>query len=265
MAWVNGINKSGLLQLDSAEGQAQAARLQQQYRQAAPFPHIVIDGFLSEELAHRLIENFPAPNLASVQRFSDHQFLKRGYRPDSLGEHASAELLRALNSQPMVDLMQALTGHPRLASDPDFVGGGYHEIERGGHLDIHADFNLHPKTALVRRINLILFLNPTWEEHWDGALELWERDMSACAVKVTPIFNRAVVFDTSKTSFHGHPSSLKTPKSVTRRSLALYFYSDQTPQDSAIDQRTDWQQRPGIGAFAERSVSALRRYLRVKI
>jgi hypothetical protein len=49
--------------------------------------------------------------------------------------------------------------------------------------------------------------------------------------KIQPIFNRCVIFETCKGSFHGHPEPLKCPASVKRRSLALYYFKDEgSPQ-----------------------------------
>jgi hypothetical protein len=37
--------------------------------------------------------------------------------------------------------------------------------------------------------------------------------------------NRIVIFTTSNVSFHGHPDPLQTPHDVTRKSIALYYYT----------------------------------------
>lgn len=44
-------------------------------------------------------------------------------------------------------------------------------------------------------------------------------------VTVEPVFNRAVIFATSDTSFHGHPEPMKLPEGVYRRSIAMYYYA----------------------------------------
>ena len=74
---------------------------------------------------------------------------------------------------------------------------------------------LHPgQLHLHRRINVILYLNERWDPAWRGSLELWQRDMSGKAREVVPLFNRAVIFNTDATSFHGHPDPLQTPDGV---------------------------------------------------
>ena len=37
-------------------------------------------------------------------------------------------------------------------------------------------FNVHPQLSLNRRINLLLYLNKSWNEEWGGHLELWDRN-----------------------------------------------------------------------------------------
>jgi hypothetical protein len=100
-----------------------------------------------------------------------------------------------------------------------------HQTTAGGYLDVHADFNVHPRTKLLRRLNVLLYLNPGWRDDYGGELELWDRGMTRCVVRIAPLFNRCVVFTTSDESFHGHPHPLATPPGVTRKSLALYYYS----------------------------------------
>jgi hypothetical protein len=92
-------------------------------------------------------------------------------------------------------------------------------------LSVHADFNVHSPLKVERRLNLLVYLNKDWKMKYGGALELWDREMKACAKKVEPLFNRCVVFSTNATSFHGHPDPVAHPQGKPRRSLALYYYT----------------------------------------
>lgn len=42
---------------------------------------------------------------------------------------------------------------------------------------------------------------------------------------IEPIFNRCVKFNTDSNLYHGHPDPLNTPENITRKSLALYYYT----------------------------------------
>jgi len=92
-------------------------------------------------------------------------------------------------------------------------------------LGIHADFRINKKLSVERRLNLLVYLNPSWDDGWNGQLEIWDRKMTQCAARISPIWNRCVVFSTDADSYHGHPDALKTPEGVKRRSMALYYYT----------------------------------------
>jgi len=57
--------------------------------------------------------------------------------------------------------------------------------------------------------------------------------MSKKALSIAPLINRCVIFNTDSDSFHGHPDPLKTPEDVTRKSIALYYY---TASDAILDE-----------------------------
>jgi len=110
------------------------------------------------------------------------------------------------------------------------MGGGVHKINKGGKLSIHTDYNKHPNTGHRRKLNLLIYLNKDWKKEWGGELELWEKDLSRECVKILPIFNRAVIFDIDNAP-HGHPVPLNTPENVSRFSLALYYFTNETPEN----------------------------------
>jgi hypothetical protein len=118
-----------------------------------------------------------------------------------------------------------------LIPDPRFEGGGLHQIVRGGKLGVHADFNKHRDFGLDRRLNLLLYLNRDWREEYGGHLQLWDRDVARCEAKVLPVFNRVMIFGTTDFTFHGHPDPLTCPEGMTRKSLALYYFSNGRPAE----------------------------------
>jgi len=143
------------------------------------------------------------------------------------GAHRIAE---DLYSDYWLRSLSDLIGH-ELQPDPWFtegplmprVGGGLHEITRGGMLGIHTDFDEHP-TGLTRCANLLIYLNEDWQDEWGGALELH----GDTVVSIPPRAGTAVLFETNGTSWHGHPEPLDCPLNRSRRSLALYYYRQPT-------------------------------------
>ena len=142
-----------------------------------------------------------------------------------------------------------MTRIENLIADPHFEGGGLHQIVSGGKLAVHADFNKHTYFKLDRRLNMLIYLNKNWRDEYGGHFELWDRNMTKMVSKVAPLFNRVVIFTTSKDSYHGHPDPLTCPPDMTRKSLALYYYTngiaDVGDEQSSGSHSTLFQARPG--------------------
>jgi hypothetical protein len=217
----------------------------EQYASAAPFPHIVMDDFLPEEVLDQVLAEFPSPD-QDWFAFDSPLERKLASKDDSVMGPATRGLLWAFNSPIFCEFLERLTGIEKLVPDAHFEGGGLHQIVRGGHLKVHADFNRHPKNDLERRLNVLLYLNRDWKDEYGGALELWSRDMARREARILPYFNRCVVFSTTSTSYHGHPDPLTCPEGETRKSMALYYYTKERPaQEDAETHNTLFQARPG--------------------
>jgi hypothetical protein len=230
---------------DRDELLALADERREAYAAAHPFPHAVFDGFLPEQVLDDVLAEFPRPD-QDWFAFESPLERKLASKDDSIMGPATRGLLWALNSPAFVEFLERLTGIPALVPDPHFDGGGLHQIEPGGHLKVHADFNRHPRTHLERRLNVLLYLNRDWKDEYGGALELWNQDMSSAEQRILPYFNRVVVFSTTSTSYHGHPDPLNCPEGRTRKSIALYYYSKDRPaEEEAGAHNTLFRARPG--------------------
>lgn len=227
-----------------------------------PFPHIVLDNFLKEEEA--VVDNhnnsFRLDDVVAEIRgipnseydFNEHaevQIKKRGLSDPSKMPPLTRRVVDFFTSDTIIQYLERLTGITGLMPDPSLMGGGVHKTDPGGHLAIHADFNIHPMTGFHRRLNLLLFLNPEWDdEEWGGLLELWDREMTSCVVSVSPLLNRAVVFRITDDAFHGHPDPLRSPEGVSRYSLAFYYYTaDRPPSEKSPFHWATWKRRPNGG------------------
>jgi hypothetical protein len=216
------------------------------YASAQPYPSIVFDDFLPEGVLEAVLAEFPSPKGGDWFAFDSATERKLATKDDTIMGPATRRLLAELNSGTFIDFLERLTGIDGLVPDPHYVGGGLHQIERGGHLKVHADFNRHPRTDLERRLNVLIYLNRDWKDEYGGAFELWNRDMTSCAERVFPYFNRCVVFSTTSTSYHGHPEPLNCPEGETRRSIALYYYTKDRPAEEKNEaHNTLFQARPG--------------------
>jgi hypothetical protein len=221
---------------------AKAGELCAVYRGAKPFPHVVIDDFLTASFAQRLLDQFPS--------------FERGNNvgdDGKVGNKATFEKIRGLGrdyaalddliqSREFLQLIETITGIPALIYDPFYLGGGTHENRQDQSLQAHIDFNYHPSEGWHRRLNLIVYLNHDWEQRWGGNLELYSdpyKDKQPQAI-VAPVFNRCVIFGTSEKSWHGFDQiRLPAEKSqISRKSIALYFYSKDRPSEEIAGRHT---------------------------
>lgn len=222
-----------------------------------PFPNIYFDGFFDPAYLKGVLAEFPdlAQKKDKIHYNNPNENKHAGKGEYDMGPNTKA-LVHYLNSQPFLDFLQELTGiEETLLPDPYLEGGGFHEIKPGGFLKLHVDFHKHKRSHLDRRLNLLVYLNEDWDDSYGGHFELWERDMSCCAVRIAPLFNRVALFSTTGDSWHGHPDPLTCPEDRSRKSLALYYYTNGRPKGElkATEQSritTTFVERKGIDSAA---------------
>jgi Rps23 Pro-64 3,4-dihydroxylase Tpa1-like proline 4-hydroxylase len=230
------------------------------YTANVPFQHIVIDNFLPDALIEKILALFPD---STTNKEVNYEKGYKGLHKRQINPNECDAFLRNVfaffNSAPMLQLFENLTSIDGLIPDPYFTGGGLHETKTGGLLGVHADFRINRKLHVERRINAIIYLNKDWQSSYGGNLELWDKEMTRCIKQVEPIFNRCVVFNTDHDSNHGHPEPLNTPESVSRKSMALYYYTASKKVYEGYDEfRTYYKPRPKDG-FLKRLVYKLRK------
>lgn len=223
-----------------------AEKYREPYRTALPFPHCVIDRFLPQEVADRLLDEFPGKSDIVWEASNGEQEVKYHSEDETQFPPFIRHVLYACHSSVFVTFLEKLTGIDGLIADPHVRGAGITYIARGGKLGIHADFNRNKRLKLDRRLNLLLYMNKDWKEEYGGHIELWSRDMKTCVKKVLPVFNRCLIFSTTDDAFHGHPDPLSCPEDRMRQSLSLYFYSNGRPEEERSEVHTTrFRLRPG--------------------
>src|SRR3990172_6553103 len=217
--------------------------LNEQYRSAGPFPHIVIDNFLDPVLLDKGLSEFVSFRSNKWVSYSHFNERKWGFSKFEEMPPILKEIIAELNSENFCRFLSILTGVENLFSDDLLEGGGLHESKHRGFLNIHADFVSHPrKPTWRRRANLLVYLNKDWKDEYHGHLEFWANDMKTCVQRIAPVFNRCVVFTTNETSYHGHPEPLNCPDGMSRRSLALYYFTEEGRELKV--RSTNYQVRP---------------------
>jgi len=209
-----------------------APELSSEYINNDPYPHCVIDNFLETSIIEKIYQDFPKKN--QIQYYEYNNLLEKKLAMDNLDllPDSTREALLSFNSPNFLNFLEELTGIEGLIPDPYLRGGGVHKSPKNGKLDVHIDFNMHPKLNLERRINVLLYLNKDWKEEYNGDLQLWKgkkeneiHTLEKLEKRIYPIFNRLVIFNTSENSYHGFPQPIQCPEGVFRNSLALYYYT----------------------------------------
>ncbi len=211
---------------------------QENFHASEPYPYVVIDDFLPIDEAIKIAESFPDKDQINW-RLAGPGDSKHTQDPNiekitSSDEEAFPKDIRqamySLQSGIFIRFLEKLTGFEHLNADPHHFGCGLHSTGSGGRLMLHVDASRHPNKDFQQLINLIYYCTPDWKEEYGGHLELWDKEAKQCVKKITPSFNRAVIFYTGRDCYHGQPEPTTSPKNIRRNSLALYFYSTKKSQ-----------------------------------
>ncbi len=229
--------------------------LKREFDAGVPFRHFVIDSFLDPVFAAEVAAAYPTFEEAQALGFGFDFVNER--RKIQISEASAfpepvARLSDALASPEFLADLEYITGIPRLEADQELAGGGMHVTGPHGRLDVHVDFNYREDRDLHRRLNILVYLNPSWDESWGGAVELWDRAVRRCHRSVSPLLGRCVLFETSEISFHGVQPLVGPPDSV-RRSFAAYYYTKDAPPG--------WDGTRHSTIFRARPDEHLRRYV----
>ena len=204
-----------------------------------PFPHIIWDNFLSEDKLNSVVKEFPDKDSHLwTWKSNDKNSIKYMCQDSELilSLHSITKVIRYLNSEYFCSVLSSMFEIPDLKSDICLAGGGLHMIGQGGFLRVHADFNqADSMPGYHRRLNLILYLSDDWKKDYNGSLELWDTNLTSPQVEIEPIKNRLICFNTQPDgdviAYHGHPKPLQIPSGVYRKSIALYYYTQEKPNN----------------------------------
>ena len=198
-----------------------------------PFDHWIIDNFLDVNDAIELSSQFidydnPTEEIIHYDGWiGEKRTCNRwdGFPPLTYSTFTN------LLSIDFVSKLSKITGISPLYPDIGLHGGGWHMSGKGGSLAVHLDYSIHPKLNLQRKLNLIVYLEKDYDPDWGGSLQFWSHDHENqkpfnLVKKVEPIFNRAVLFDTTQHSWHGFPEPIDPPNGKLRKSIALYYMTD---------------------------------------
>jgi len=245
-----------------------AEKKKSEYLNANPFPSIVLDQFFNDNFLNQVLKDYPdLSKIDSSQKYSNKNEVKFANNDYENFPSSIKKLFDFMNSNIFLEFLQRITSiKEKLIIDKELNGGGLHEIKSGGVLKVHTDFNRHPTLDLDRRINILIYLNKNWKKNYGGDLELWAQDMKYCGKKIEPSFNRMVIFSTNDFSNHGHPDPINSPRNVSRKSVALYYFSKGRPSTDLNNEnsknKTYFKNRFGYDSETSNQDEKMKNYFR---
>lgn len=199
--------------------------LKSSYNKAKPYPHLVIDDLFEPALLNKILEEFPqAKNRDWLVWDTDHELKATSRGIDGLSTFTQMFCLW-LNSPEVITAIESIVGTKNLVGDPLFHGAGLHEMYRDGWLEMHADYTRHFSLPLMRRFNLLIYLNPDWDDSWGGELVMEDGKNPGTRASYAPYFNRTIIFPTTAQTFHGVPQPLSCPVNCSRKLLSIYYWT----------------------------------------
>ncbi len=204
-----------------------------------PFDHCITDNLFVDGIAHDLEKEFPDFDSNVWDRYDNAIEIKKACNNWNVFPPLTYRVASFLSSEEFTKILSKLLDIPDLSADPGLNGGGWHIHANGGKLNPHLDYSIHPKLHLQRKLNLIIYLNSQWRPEWGGQLGLWGSSKDPhcpgqLVKSVDPLFNRAILFDTTQNSWHGLPNPITCPAGQARKSLAIYYL---VPPPENVDQR----------------------------
>ena len=235
------------------------------YQEKRPFRYVIIDEFLREEQAEHLKDAYPKTEDGDWDH-TTYVNQNNKFQLTQFPEGNSFDrFFKEINGTEFLSWLKKITEiEAPLIGDPELFGGGLHQSTTGAFLNVHVDYNMHPKTENHRRLNVLVYLNKNWEDSYNGHLELWDLtgDKQTLMERIAPTFNRCVIFETNEISFHGHPKPLRCPQGVTRKSLATYYYTQTRPeQEIAEAHNTIYINTEGLGGNVKKFSSGVKAFL----
>jgi hypothetical protein len=211
-----------------------------EFKEAKPFPHLVFEDFLNLK-PDDMAGVYPGPDWPHWNKRNDYyQFGKMYCRDTDIMPPLISSMFYELSSPPFLRFLESVTGIDGIIPDPYYEGGGLHCSGPEGILAPHTDFHYYDRLKLFRRLNLLLYLNPVWDESFGGCLELWKKGAKSPARLIVPKWGTCVIFQTDDRSVHGFSTPVK--EGHWRCSIALYYYNSQETARFSGDAFVYWQQ-----------------------
>lgn len=222
--------KDQLIELITQRLNATKASLTQQFFSSYPIKvarHFVLDNFLPTGLAETIYAQFPTPKQMRLLNSSGELKLKYSHI-----KHTATllqDLHLAIQSPRVISIIEEITGIKNQLPDMSRLAGGVSTLLKGHYINPHLDNSHDIDRKFYRTVNMLYYVSPGWKVENGGNYELWDTFIKNRVV-IPSFFNRLVVMETNRTSWHAVNPVLCDSR---RCCLFNYYFSEQSPENEA--------------------------------
>lgn len=205
----------------------------QTYQTTYPYPHIYIDNILDTTFAKNLQSELLNTPLEQFDRYDNPFEQKYTLRNKNKYTPLLQELFNELESPDFVDKLSNIIGY-KLLLDNEKNFNGVHIYKPGDKLDIHVDAGIHPFTKFKKQVTVGIYLSSNWKDTYGCDLEIWKGSNASeeqpklieCVSKISPLFNRMIIFTNTDDSWHGNPERACGPDDARRIFITISYLSN---------------------------------------
>jgi Rps23 Pro-64 3,4-dihydroxylase Tpa1-like proline 4-hydroxylase len=202
--------------------------------------HFFIDDLLNREAAMEIYQGFLFDEKI-WNRVSNFRERKGSFQKIDILLPVIGAITDAFHSQNVIDIVSTITGIKGLEADPSLYAGGISMMKAGDFLNPHLDNSHDGQKRMYRRLNLLYYATPDWDESLGGSLELWDNSVEK-SLRITARFNRLLVMETNHLSWH---SVDKIIGGGIRTCVSNYYFTRQSPLEKDYYHVTSFVGRPG--------------------
>ena len=198
--------------------------------------YFFIDDLLDPSITKEIYTSFPnKENLELRDTFREKKYTSQSFKSQIL-----IDITYAFQEINVVKAIGEVTGIDHLIPDKSLYAGGISRMDKGHFLNPHIDNSHNANRSLYRRLNLLFYVTPGYEESFGGHLELWDKKAKS-PIKIGSPFNRLVVMETNKNSWHSVDPVISD---VKRCCISNYLFTEKSPNNNDYYHVTSFIGRP---------------------
>ena len=181
------------------------SKYESNFKNATPYPHLILDNFLDENFFQNLdLENLNINQEKGRSFNTDIEKNKWASKNEILSINLKS-IINMLNDKFFLNNLFKISGIKELfaTTKGNTALANYHEMYESGFLGTHVDHSSEPETGFPHVLNIILYLSKKWEKSWGGSTILANHNGTKIDKLVEYVPNRAVIFLHTPFTFHG--------------------------------------------------------------